>query len=296
MRGFYKLIKKGYEVERIATGFGFTEGPVWNKKNQFLLFSDVTGNIRRKWSQDGSVEEVKNPSNKCNGMTYDSNGNLIVCEHSTSRLIKERPGGSTEIIASHYKGKELNSPNDVIVADDGSIYFTDPTYGRMPEPGIERDRELDFQGVYRIDPGSRKLELIIDDFTQPNGLCLSPDEKTLYVNDSELCHIRAFSIAADDTVSKGSIFYDKLCTSDREQGVPDGMKCDELGNIYVTGPGGIWIFNSQGENIGLIEVPERVGNLNWGGKNWSTLYITASTSVYRVEMKVKGNKLSYMNR
>jgi gluconolactonase len=294
MNDFFDLIDKDYKVKQIATGFDFTEGPLWNKKKEFLLFSDVIGNVRIKWSEDNNTEEVKNPSNKCNGMTYDKDGNLLVCEHITSRVVMEYPGGGMEVIASHYKGKELNSPNDIIVANDGSIYFTDPTYGRKEEPGIERERELDFQGVYRIDPESRKLELIIDDFTQPNGLCLSPDEKTLYINDSELCHIRTFSITADGAASKGSIFYDKICSSDRGQGVPDGMKCDELGNIFVTGPGGVWIISPQGEYIGLVEVPEIAANLNWGGKKWSTLYITASTSVYRVEMRVKGNKLSYM--
>ena len=295
MKKLYNLVEKEEKIERVATGFIFTEGPVWNREEEYLLFSDIPGNARVKWSKKNKIEEVKKPSNKCNGMTYDADGNLMVCEHITSRVVKEYPDGQREVVASHYQGKELNSPNDLIIANDGSIYFTDPTYGRMAVPGLGREIELSHQGVYRIHPKRGKLELLVSDFKQPNGLFLSPNEKTLYVDDTELYHIRAFDVKADGTITNGRIFFDKIYSDDPKHGAPDGMKCDELGNIYVTGPGGIWIISPQGEYIGLIEVPEIVGNLNWGEKNWDILYIAASTSIYRLKMKVKGNKLSYMN-
>lgn len=295
MKKLYSLIERGYKIEKISTGFDFTEGPVWNKEKEFLLFSDIPGNARIKWSEKNKIEEVIKPSNKCNGMTYDKEGNLIVCEHVTSTVVKEYPDGRRETIASHYEGKELNSPNDVIVAKDGSIYFTDPTYGRMEGSGFGRKKELDYQGVYRINPGSGKLELLVSDFKQPNGLCLSPDEKVLYVDDSKLYHIRAFDVKSEGSITNGRVFFDNICSSDTESSSPDGMKCDELGNIYVAGHGGIWIISPRAEYIGLIELPEVVSNLNWGGKNWDILYITASTSIYRLKMKIKGNKLNYMN-
>jgi len=295
MKKLYSLIERGYKIEKIATGFGFTEGPVWNKEKEFLLFSDIPGNARIKWSEKNKIEEVMKPSNKCNGMTYDKDGNLIVCEHATSTVVKEYPDGRRQTIASYYEGKELNSPNDVIVAKEGSIYFTDPTYGRMAGSGFERKKELDYQGVYRIHPESGKLELLVNDFKQPNGLCLSPDEKVLYVDDSRLYHIRAFDVKSGGSIINGRIFFDNICSGDTKGSSPDGMKCDEFGNIYVAGHGGIWVIGPQAEHIGLIELPEVVSNLNWGGKNWDILYITASTSIYRLKMKIKGNKLNYMN-
>lgn len=295
MKKLYSLIERGYKIEKIATGFGFTEGPVWNKEKEFLLFSDIPGNTRIKWSEKNKIEEVMKPSNKCNGMTYDEDGNLIVCEHVTSTVVKEYPDGKKETVASHYEGKELNSPNDVIVAKNGSIYFTDPNYGRMADSGFERKRELDYQGVYRINSGNGKLELLVSDFKKPNGLCLSPDEEVLYVDDSKFYHIRAFDVKPEGPITNSRVFFDNICSSDTKGSSPDGMKCDELGNIYVAGHRGIWIISPKAEYIGLIELPEVVSNLNWGGKNWDILYITASTSIYRLKMKIKGNKLNYMN-
>ena len=172
------LIDEGAKLEEVATGFTFTEGPIWHPTDGYLLFSDMPADIRRKYTPDGTVVEVANPSNKCNGMTYDAAHNLIVCEHVTSSLIKETPDGGREVVASHFEGKELNSPNDVCVRSDGSIYFSDPWYGRMPVFGLERDRELGFQGVYRIPPDGGDIELVVDrdKYEQPNGLCFSPDE------------------------------------------------------------------------------------------------------------------------
>src|SRR6266511_6222328 len=196
---FLELVAQDSELEQLGTGFTFTEGPLWNPDG-FLLFSDMPGDVRRRWDPDSGVTEVANPSNKGNGMTFDLDGRLLVCEHVTSSLVRMDPDGTgsgREVLASHYDGKELNSPNDVIVADDSSIYFSDPWYGRMPVFGLERQRELGFQGVYRIAPGGGDPQLLVDDFEQPNGLCFSPDESLLYINDTPRAHIRVFDTQPD---------------------------------------------------------------------------------------------------
>jgi gluconolactonase len=293
----HELVDQGAEVEKLATGFTFTEGPLWNKEGRFLLFSDMPGDVRRRWSKDDGVAEVANPSNKGNGMTYDADGRLLVCEHTTSSLVYMDPDGTgtgRELIASHYEGKELNSPNDVIVANDGSIYFSDPWYGRMPVFGVERERELGFQGVYRVAPGGGDPELLVDDFEQPNGLCFSPDESLLYINDTPKAHIRVFDRQPDGTIANGRMFFEHIGSGVIEEGIPDGMKIDERGNIYVTGPAGVWVISPEAELLGVIEVPENVGNLNWGGDDWNVLYMPSSTSLYRIQLKVSGNRLSYM--
>ena len=292
----YELVEKGSNVERLATGFTFTEGPIWHPTEHYLLFSDMPGDVRRKYTPDGTVVEVRNFSNKCNGMTYDADLNLLVCEHVTSSLVREGRDGSREIIAQEFEGEELNSPNDVCVHSSGAIYFSDPWYGRMPGFGHPRSRRLGFQGVYRIPAGGGGLELLVDDFVQPNGLCFSPDESMLYVNDTDRAHIRVFDVGADHELSNSSVFAENIGTGDLASGeLVDGMKLDERGNVYVTGPKGVWIFAPDGEKLGVIEVPENVGNVNWGDDDWRTLYIPASASVYRVRMKVGGNKLGYMH-
>ncbi len=293
----HELIAEDAEPERLATGFTFTEGPLWNAEDEYLLFSDMPADIRRRWDERNGVQEVANPSNKGNGMTYDAEGRLLVCEHVTSSLVRMDPdgrGGSRETLASHWQSKELNSPNDVIVANDGSILFSDPWYGRMPGFGVEREKELDFQGVYRLPPDGGELQLLVDDFEQPNGLCFSPDESLLYINDTPRAHIRVFDVQDDGTIANGRLFFEGIGSGVIEEGIPDGMKLDERGNVYVTGPGGVWVFSPEAEHLGVIEVPENVGNVNWGGPGWRTLYMPSSTSLYLVELKVGGNRLSYM--
>jgi gluconolactonase len=295
----YDLVASSVKVEQIATGFTFTEGPVWHP-NGYLLFSDMPMDVRRKWTESDGIVEVMSPANKCNGMTLDADLNLIVCEHWTSQVVRatlnaDGTEASRTAIASHYDGKELNSPNDVVVKSDGSIYFSDPTYGRMDVFGNPREQDLDFQGVYRIPPGGGDLTLIADDFEQPNGLCFSPDERTLYVNDSRVLHIRRFDVADDGSVSGGEVILDGIGDPDDfAAGICDGMKCDEGGNVWVTGPGGVWVVAPDGEHLGTVEVPEHTGNLNWGGSSWNVLYVPASSSVYRFECKVGGNRLPYM--
>jgi gluconolactonase len=204
-------------------------------------------------------------------------------------------GGGREVLATHYDGKELNSPNDVVVKSDGAIYFTDPTYGRTPGFGIEREQDLDFQGVYRLAPGGGDPQLLIDDFAQPNGLCFSTDESLLYINDTTRAHIRVFDVQADGSIANGRVLADGIGSGDLAIGdLVDGMKLDERGNVWVTGPGGVCVFDPDGNHIGTVEVPENVGNVNWGGPNWDQLFIPATSSMYRIQCKVSGNRLPYM--
>jgi gluconolactonase len=281
-------------LEQIADGCIFTEGPVWSTEG-FLLFSDMPGDIRRRWAPSVGVTVVRQPADKCNGMAYDQLGRLLVCEHSTSRLVREDGAGGVEVLASSYDGLELNSPNDVVVAFDGDIFFTDPTYGRTADFGVEREPQLDFRGLYRLSADGA-LDLMDTDFTQPNGLCFSPDESILYVNDTERAVIVAYPRQPDGSLGSRSVFADGVADVEFDVGVVDGMKCDAEGNVLVTGPEGIWVFDPSGKRLGIIEVPEVVGNLNWGGPNWSTLYITASTSVYRVDTAVSGAPVPNMRR
>jgi gluconolactonase len=288
-----RLIDRHATVEMVCTGFAFSEGPIWNATEGCLYFSDMPNDIRRRWSPSEGVVEIRRPSNKCNGMTYDEAGNLYVCEHVTSSLVMETPAGERKVLATHWQGKELNSPNDVVVRSDGAVYFTDPTYGRMPVFGLERKPDLDFRGVYRVSRDGR-LHNEANDFDQPNGLCFSPDEKILYVNDTTRAHIRAFDVAADGALTHSRVFADHIGTGDYAEGVVDGMKCDAHGNVYVTGPRGIWVISTQGKHLGVIRMPEVAGNLNWGGPSWDDLYCCCSTSIYRVHMKVRGNPVAYM--
>lgn len=294
-REFEELIDTWAAVSQVGTGFTFTEGPVWHPVDHYLLFSDMPADVRRRWDQRGGVREVKRPSNKCNGMTYDKDLNLIVCEHATSSLVRERPDGSRDVLASHFDGYELNSPNDVVVKSDGSIYFSDPWYGRMPVYGVERPRQLGFQGVYRVPPdgGAPVLEVERHMFDQPNGLCFSPDEHRLYVNDTVQALIRVFDVSTYGSLLNGRVFASGI-VSEREPGVPDGMKCDSRGNVWVTGPGGVWVYAPSGELIGKVRVPELVANLAWGGPDMRTLYMCATHSVYAVKTKVGPSLEPYM--
>jgi gluconolactonase len=262
------------EPERIATGFQFTEGPVWHPDG-YLLFSDIPANSILKWTPDGNVETFRKPSGNSNGLTFDRQGLFIACEHGNRRVSRTEKDGAVVTLADRYSGKRLNSPNDVAVKSDGSIYFTDPPYG------VEEDqRELDFQGVYRLAPDGT-LTLLVDDFDRPNGLAFSPDEKILYVDDTNRRHVRAFDVQPDGTLKNGRVLAE--LKSDKPGG-PDGMKVDTKGNLYVTGPGGTWVFDSTGKHLGTIVTPEEPANCAFGGKDNKTLFITAQTSVYCVKV------------
>lgn len=292
----YELVEEGSSVERLATGFTFTEGPIWHPTEHYLLFSDMPGDVRRKYTPDGTVVEVKNFSNKGNGMTYDADLNLLVCEHVTSCLVRETPAGEREIVAQEFEGEELNSPNDVCVHSNGAIYFSDPIFGRVPVFGHPRKTRLGFQGVYRIPPGGGDPELVVerDKYEQPNGICFSPDESLMYVNDTPVACIDVYDADADGFLSNSRRFFSGIGSGVIEEGIPDGMKCDERGNVWVTGPGGIWVISPEAEHLGTIRVPENTGNLAWGGEDWHTLYIPSSTSLYAIKTIVGPRREPYM--
>ncbi|WP_299706892.1 isochorismatase family protein [uncultured Tateyamaria sp.] len=286
---FDRLIDQHAPVRQIASGCTFTEGPIWHPAEQYLLFSDMPGDVRRRYDAAG-VREVLRPSNKGNGMTYDANLNLVVCEHSTSSVTRTRPSGQKETLCTHFEGRELNSPNDVVVKSDGSIWFTDPWYGRMPGFGVERPRDLGWQGVFRLPPDhtpGAEPELVVDRYllTMPNGLCFCPDESKLYINDTEQANIRVFDVEGGGRLVNGRVFASGIRDS-LLPGVPDGMKCDAEGNVWVTAPGGIWVYAPTGKLIGKVSIPELAANLHWGGVDWRTLYVAASTSVYEIPVKI----------
>jgi len=295
-REFEDLIDPYAPVGQVGTGFTFTEGPIWHPVDHHLLFSDMPGDVRRRWDARRGVVEVMRPANKCNGMTYDAELNLIVCEHATSSLIRERPDGRREVLAAHVQGQELNSPNDVCVHSSGAIYFTDPWYGRMPVYGVERPRQLGFQGVYRVPPGGGEPRLLVDRylFDQPNGLCFSPDEGLLYVNDTAQALIRVFDVGADGALANPRVFAGGI-RSELEPGVPDGMKCDQRGNVWVTAPGGVWVYSPEAQLLGKLRLPELAANLAWGGPDFRTLYVTATHSVYAIPTKVGPRPEPYMS-
>jgi gluconolactonase len=276
------LVDSEAQVEQIGTGCVFTEGPIWNAEGDFLLFSDIPANQMKKWSPDSGITTFRQPSGKSNGLTYDKQKHLIACEHANRRVSRTEPDGTVTTIASHYEGKKLNSPNDVVVKSDGNIYFTDPPYGLTAMYGEEGGQELDFQGVYRL--SGQELTLLVEDFDRPNGLCFSPDESSLYIDDTARMHVRAFDVQPDGTLANGRIFAEE----EGENGVPDGMKVDQQGNVYLTGPDGIWIFDPAGTHLGVIQVPEVTANLGWGEDDWKTLFITATSSIYRIQLKVSG--------
>lgn len=296
---FSSLIDLNAPVKKLGGGFTFTEGPLWHPVEKHLLFSDMPGDVRRKWTPDGEVTEVMRPSHKGNGMTYDADLNLLVCEHSTSSVTRFTPDGRREVLTSHFEGKELNSPNDICVRSDGAIFFTDPTYGRMEGFGVKRPTELGFQGVYMLPPEHRPGDeaILISDrymFGQPNGLCLSPCEKFIWVNDTEQANIRMFDIAPDGRLRNARLFAGGIEDA-LKPGRPDGMKSDVDGNIWVTAPGGVWVYSFESLLLGQIEVPEQSANIHWGGDNWDTLFICATTGLYSVDVKTQGHVEPFMS-
>ena len=284
-----RLIPDDAQIERIAGGFAFTEGPLW--RGDHLLFSDIPNNRIVRWEEgpEGpSVSTFRTPSGRSNGLTLDKQGRLIACEHQGRRVSITQADGSVELLAEYYDGKRLNSPNDVAIRSDGIVYFTDPPYGLLPWPGsgdAEIPSEIGFNGLYRVLPDGT-VELLADDFVRPNGLAFSVDESILYVDDTHARHIRAFDVAADGSLSNDRVFFTYLGVAD-EHG-PDGMKIDVEGNLWVTGPGSTWVVSAEGEALGRIRPPEHPANLAFGGSDWKTLFMTADTSVYRLRVNVAG--------
>ncbi len=276
---FWNLVDHDAKLSVVGTGFGFTEGPVWDEAG-FLYVSDETINKIYRLHLDGKKEELIALGDP-DGNTFDRQHRLIDCASVLRAIIEVAPEGKYKILADHYDSKKFNSPNDVIVGPDGALYFTDPTLDLV----AGEKQEIPFQGVYRLDANGN-VQLLTKDLTQPNGLAFSPDGKHFYVDDSELRNIRVYDFMPDGTLRNGRIFGEE--PGAKGDGVPDGIKVDKNGNLFVTGPKGIWVWDAKGNHLGTIEMPEQPANLTWGGKDYQTLYITATTSVYRLEMKTQG--------
>jgi gluconolactonase len=294
------LIPHDAKVEKVAGGFIFTEGPLW-RPSMGLWFSDVIGDVVRQWSPDGKVIEILHPMGfppemragrgliGPNAMVADQDGAVLLCEHANRRIVRITKDMLISVLVDRYEGKRLNSPNDLVYRSDGSLYFTDPPYA-LPKEDSDPAKELPFNGVFRLSHG--KMQVIVKDLTRPNGIAFSPDQKTLYVDNSDPAHKiwMKYDVKADGTVTNGQLMAD--ATSDKGSGNPDGMKLDSLGNIYSAGPGGLWIFSGAGKHLGTIKMPEIVSNCAWGDDG-KTLYITARTSVYRIKLSVSGERVPY---
>ncbi|HWT88660.1 MAG TPA: SMP-30/gluconolactonase/LRE family protein [Candidatus Angelobacter sp.] len=276
---FWDLIDSKAQLSKVAGSFGFTEGPVWDERG-FLYVSDEEQNKIYKVTMDGHKEELISLGDP-DGNAYDRQRRLIDCASVLRAIIAVTPDGKYTILADKFEGKKFNSPNDVITGPDGAIYFTDPTLDLVKG----EVQEIPFQGVYRLDDNGN-VRLLTNELTQPNGLAFSPDGKRFYVDDSEQRNIRAYNVGSDGSLSNGRIFGAE--PGGKHEGVPDGMRVDEAGNLYVTGPKGIWIWDPEGHHLGTIEMPEQPANLIWGDNDYRTLYITATTSVYKLRTKVRG--------
>jgi gluconolactonase len=279
-----ELVDPGAEAELVADGFVFAEGPVWSFRHSHLTFSDIPGDTMYRWDERGGLHVYRKPSNFSNGLAYDADGALVACEHRTRRLTRETPDGM-QTVADAYGGRRLNAPNDVVATPDGSLVFTDPHYGLGEGFGGPAEQEQPVRGVYRIRRGGGEPELLTGDLEGPNGLALTADGRTLYVDDTEHFHIRAFAVGPNWSLSGGEVLVDLP----REgEGVPDGLKLDLAGNIYCTGAGGVWICSPAGDLLGLIPFPEVAANVAWGDDDARTLYVTASTGLYRLRCKATG--------
>src|SRR5580765_1081238 len=276
---FWNLFERDVKLTTVASGFGFTEGPVWDPEGFLYVSDEVTNQILRVYL-DGKKEELVALGDP-DGSTFDKRQNLIDCASVLRAIIRIDRQGKYQILADRYEGKRLNSPNDVIVGPDGALYFTDPTLDLVKG----EKQEISFQGVYRLDDGGN-LRLLTRDLTQPNGLAFSPDGKKFYVDDSERRNIRVYDVNTDGSLSNGRVFGEE--PGGKHDGVPDGIKVDTNGNLFVTGPKGVWVWDAKGNHLGTIVMPEQPANLTWGEKDYRTLYITATTSVYRLDTKTQG--------
>jgi gluconolactonase len=287
-------------IEKLAGDFQFTEGPL-SRPDGSVWFSDVTGNVVRQWSPDGKVTEILRPGGYDksdapagsfigpNGMIADKDGAVLLCQHGNHRIVRIGKDRKVTPFIEKVNGKRLNSPNDLVYKSDGSLYFTDPPYGLLKQDE-DPAKEIPYNGIYRFANG--KVQLLSKELTRPNGIAFSPDEKTLYVSNSDQKRMiwMRYDVAADGTLSNGRVFFDASAV--KEDGLPDGMKVDERGNVYATGPGGVWVFSPEGKHLGTIKPPETPANCGWGDDGKS-LYMTAQTGLYRVKLAVAGKKELY---
>lgn len=296
---FDDLIAKDAKVEELAAGFKWSEGPVWDKKANALLFSDIPNNMIRKWSQKDGLQEFLKPSGYTgsekftgeepgsNGLTFNKAGELHMCMHGDRRVAKW-VDGKFVTLADKYMGKRLNSPNDLVFHPNGDLYFTDPPYG-LPGQMKDPHKELDFQGVYRLKPNG-DLTLLTKEMSRPNGIALSPDGKTLYVanSDPDKANWMVFPVKDDGTLGAGKELFDTTdLVKAMKPGLPDGLKVDAAGNVFATGPGGVFVFDAHGKHLGTIVTNDKTANCGFGDDG-STLYITANHNLIRVKTKTKG--------
>ena len=280
------VVDEGLTLEQLGDGFRFTEGPIWHPKARHLTFSDIPANRLFRWSEAGGVALFREPSNMANGNTYDAEGRMLTCEHATSRVTRTEHDGAVTVLASHYEGRELNSPNDIVVRRDGTVWFTDPSYGRRAGTGTVREPELDFCGVYRLDPASGALTLLTRALEMPNGLAFTPDQKNLYVADTPRMHVRKFGIGERGALTGGEVFAN---ATGEGPGAPDGLKTDSAGHVFCAGPGGVHVYHpDDGACLGVIRTPAFCANFAWGGEDLCTFFLTASTGLYRTRVRVPG--------
>lgn len=296
---FDKLMPRNAALEKLAGGFTWVEGPVWDRKGGYLLFSDIPSNSIFKWQEGSGISLFLKPSGYTgsapfegrepgsNGLAFDSAGRLVLCEHGDRRVARLEADGRKTTLADRYEGKRLNSPNDLVFKSNGDLYFTDPPYG-LPKTFNDPRRELPFCGVYRLSTDG-KLTLLTKEITAPNGIAFSPDERTLYVasSDPNRAIWMAYDVKGDGTIGNGRVFFDATAWVKTQKGLPDGMKVDQQGNLFATGPGGLHVFAPDGTRLGSIETGVATANCGWGNDG-SMLYITADTTLYRVKLSTKG--------
>ena len=279
------ILAEGAKIELAATGLKFAEGPVWDGKS--LLVSDVQGDAVYRLVKGEGLKPFIAPSHWANGHSWFIDGSLVAAEHASGEVTLRAADGKTSTLVSRYRGKRLNSPNDAVVRSDGLIYFTDPPFGLKPPYGpVARAAELDFAGVYRFDPKNNELTLLARDLKYPNGIAFSPDETKLYVNDTATQKVWIYDVAPDGLIANAREFADLTISNPR--GVVDGMKVDKLGHVYSVCPAGVCILTPEGKLIGTVAIPEQATDVAWGGEDHDVLFVTATTSVYRIQTRMRG--------
>jgi len=278
---FGEIFSEESAVRSIAAGFRFTEGPIWIDKGQFLLFSDIPADTIYRWAEGEGHSIWRRPSRNANGNTVDLEGRLLTCEHGSRTLTRTEQDGTVTVLASTYQGRKLNSPNDVVVKSDGTIWFTDPTYGISLE-----QKEQSANHVFRLDPGTSEPVSVASDFFMPNGLCFSPDERLLCIADSDRAvhHIRRFPVLPGNTLGDGQVFVTI------ENGIPDGIRVDRTGRVFCSAADGIQVFSPEGRLLGKIKTPKSAANCAFGGPGASTLFIAATDEVWAVKLATSGPK------